>query len=203
MFSCKAFTMRFFFTAYARVSRRKESTSWQTGSRWLLSHSLFFNVVCVAGRLVFFRPQRVFFWTARAFSFWQNNRGPEKDFYLFSGHTRGLEKDISGSKKRAARCRRFHKPHALRCTSNSVRLWSFKATLQEIWPLCGKARQAEVVSLSGEGVPVPCSVSATGLVSRHGSEFDISQACRFCNVRAGAQAISGAQKCLQRASKRL
>ena len=58
-------------------------------------------------------------------------------------------------------------------------------------------------ALSGEGVPVPCSVSATGLVSRHGSEFDISQACRFCNVRAGAQAISGAQKCLQRASKRL
>ena len=40
----------------------------------------------------FSRPQRVFFWTARAFSFWQNNRGPEKDFYLFSGHKLGSEK---------------------------------------------------------------------------------------------------------------
>ena len=39
--------------------------------------------------------------------------------------------------------------------------------------------------LSGEGVPSPCSVSATGPVSRNAQEFGISQACRFCNVRAG------------------
>ena len=62
---------------------------------------------------------------------------------------------------------------------------------------------SEEAALSGEGVPVPCPVLATGLVSRHGSEFGTSQACRFCNVRAGAQAIFGAQKCLQRAFKRL
>ena len=53
-------------------------------------------------------------------------------------------------------------------------------------------------ALSGEGVPVPCPVSSTGLVSRPWSEFGTSKPCRFCNVRAGAQAISGAQKCLQK-----
>ena len=62
----------------------------QTGSRWLLSHSLFFNVVCVAGRLVFFPdPKESFAGPRELFSFWQNNRGPEKDFYLFSGHKLG------------------------------------------------------------------------------------------------------------------
>ena len=34
-------------------------------------------------------------------------------------------------------------------------------------------------ALSVEGVPVPCSVSATGPVSRDAQEFGISQACRF------------------------
>ena len=47
---------------------------------------------------------------------------------------------------------------------------------------------------------VLCRLQA--LFRDNGSEFGTSQACRFCNVRARAQAISGAQKCLQRAFKR-
>ena len=60
--------------------------------------------------------------------------------------------------------------------------------------------EPKTLSLSlGSVFQVPVSVSPTGLVSRPWSEFGTSKACRFCNVRAGAQAISGAAKSLQTA----
>ena len=51
--------------------------------------------------------------------------------------------------------------------------------------------------LSGEGVPVPCSVSATGPVSRDTQEFGISQACRSDGLEVLERTIFGAPKCLQ------
>ena len=47
---------------------------------------------------------------------------------------------------------------------------------------------------------VLCQLQAS--FSRHRSEFGTLEHCRFCTVRVGAQAIFGAQKCLQRALKR-
>ena len=139
---------------WTALSRRKESTSWQTGSRWLLSHLLFFNVVCVAGRLVFFQtPKSLFLDRASFFILVKQPRSRKRLSSFFWPHA--LVKDISGSKKRAARCRRLHKPHALRCTSNSVRLWSFKAALQEIWPC------VEAPRLSKTSKSVICAEGAT------------------------------------------
>ena len=74
--------------------------------------------------------------------------------------------------------------------------------LLDLYSATGAALFGHGGALSVEGVPSLRSVSATSLVSRHWSEFGTSRACRFCNVQAGAQAIFGAQKCLQRASKR-
>ena len=73
--------------------------------------------------------------------------------------------------------------------------------LSFLWPVPRRAN-LNVFALSVEGVPSLRSVLVTGLVSRHRSEFGTLEHCRFCTVRAGAQAIFGAQKCLQRALKR-
>ena len=54
-------------------------------------------------------------------------------------------------------------------------------------------------SLSGEGVPALHSVLATSLVWRHTSDFVTSKACRVRSLRAVAQAILKAPKCLPRA----
>ena len=55
--------------------------------------------------------------------------------------------------------------------------------------------------LSGEGVVSSYSVEATGLVSRHGSEFGTLMATQSCGLETVAQAILGALKSLQRRSK--
>ena len=55
--------------------------------------------------------------------------------------------------------------------------------------------------LSGEGVVSSHFVVATGLVSRHRSEFGTLRAVRFCGLEAVAQAILGALESLQRRSK--
>ena len=70
------------------------------------------------------------------------------------------------------------------------------ASIPSNWPFW-------TISLSLGRVFASHSALATGLVSRHWPEFGTSQACQFCNVQAGAQAIFGAKKCLQRASRRL
>ena len=57
------------------------------------------------------------------------------------------------------------------------------------------------VPLSGEGVVSSHSVVATGLVSRHRSEFGTLRAVRFCGLEALAQAILGVLESLQRRSK--
>ena len=57
------------------------------------------------------------------------------------------------------------------------------------------------ISLSGEGVVSSYSVEATGLVSRHGSEFGTLMATQSCGLETVAQAILGALKSLQRRSK--
>ena len=57
------------------------------------------------------------------------------------------------------------------------------------------------VSLSGEGVVSSHSVVATGLVSRHRTEFGTLRVVRFCGLEAVAQAILGALESLQRRSK--
>ena len=57
------------------------------------------------------------------------------------------------------------------------------------------------VALSGEGVVSSYSVEATGLVSRHGSEFGTLMATQSCGLETVAQAILGALKSLQRRSK--
>ena len=51
--------------------------------------------------------------------------------------------------------------------------------------------------LSREGVPALHSVIATGLTSRHRSEFGTLEHCRFAGLRPAARAILGALKCLQ------
>ena len=56
----------------------------------------------------------------------------------------------------------------------------------------------DVPSLSGEGVVSSYSVVATGLVSRHRSEFGTFRAAQSCGLEAIAQAILGALKSLQR-----
>ena len=85
--------------------------------------------------------------------------------------------------------------------------WTLRLKLSELLTKARVCNPRDALSLrngalSVEGVPSLRSGSATGLVSRHWSEFGTSRACRFCNVQAGAQAIFGALKCLQRASKR-
>ena len=52
-------------------------------------------------------------------------------------------------------------------------------------------------ALSGEGVPTPHSVLATGLVSRDAQEFGISQACRLSGFEMPGCTIFGAPKSLQ------
>ena len=59
----------------------------------------------------------------------------------------------------------------------------------------------EARTLSGEGVVSSYSVEATGLVSRHGSEFGTLMATQSCGLETVAQAILGALKSLQRRSK--
>ena len=89
-------------TLWTALSRRKESTSWQTGSRWLLSHSLFFNVVCVAGRLVFFQtPKSLFLEGLRKRRLKSQSGGRKKDLSLFLDLVAGLKKRWR-SKKRLA-----------------------------------------------------------------------------------------------------
>ena len=55
----------------------------------------------------------------------------------------------------------------------------------------------EDFSLSGEGVASSYFVVARRPVSRHGSEFDTSEGCRFCELGAAGLGILGALECLQ------
>ena len=128
-------------TLWTALSRRKESTSWQTGSRWLLSHSLFFNVVCVAGRLVF---SSLFLdlvaglkkrWRSKKKTCW----GLKQD----KPSARSGKRHFAVEKKSSPLQALPQAARTLRCTSNSVRLWSFKATLQEIWPCVEAPRSSK------------------------------------------------------------
>ena len=83
--------------------------------------------------------------------------------------------------------------------------WATSARFCSLWggccqlPLCGSYRAC--FALSGEGVVSSHSVVATGLVSRHRSEFGTLRAVRFCGLEALAQAILGVLESLQRRSK--
>ena len=62
-------------------------------------------------------------------------------------------------------------------------------------------RHINKAALSREGVVSSHSMIATGLCSRHGSEFGTLRAARSCGLETVAQAILGALKSLQRRSK--
>ena len=90
--------------------------------------------------------------------------------------------------------RRFHKiePH-------EGQMWALAAYTPQAFERCSDEVRSklEELALSREGVVSSHSVFATGLCSRHGSEFGTLEHYRFAGLRPAALTILGALKSLQ------
>ena len=92
-------------------------------------------------------------------------------------------------------------PFASRIKRSRSRLFNKYASRQSVCHRLPPGNIPFYLPLSREGVVSSHSVIATGLCSRHGSEFGTLRAARSCGLETVAQAILGALKSLQRRSK--